>query len=135
MDQGDCCMKINIDIDKQYKDSSVTIQAPEITPEIQEVINVLQKNKQERLFGEKDDLTIVLDTGVIDYIFAENREVFAVIKNERYVVRMKLYELEQMLIPHYFKRFSNSVIGNFNLIVRFELSFNGNLCVYFHTRN
>src|SRR5699024_5723397 len=99
MDQGDCCMKINIDIDKCHKDSSVTIQAPEITPEIQEVINVLQKNKQERLFGEKDDQTILLEPDAIDYVFAEKRKVFAVIEKERYEVKMKLYELEEMLIP------------------------------------
>lgn len=128
-------MKINIDIDKRYKESSVTIQAPEITPELQEVLNVLQKSKQERIFGEKDDQTILLDPGAIDYVFAEKRKVFAVIKKERYEVKMKLYELEEMLLPHHFKRFSKSVIGNLNHIERFELSFNGNLCVYFHTGN
>lgn len=32
-------------------------------------------------------------------------------------------------------RFSKSVVGNINNIDRFELSFNGNLCVYFHSGN
>ncbi|WP_255342648.1 LytTR family DNA-binding domain-containing protein [Paucisalibacillus sp. EB02] len=48
---------------------------------------------------------------------------------------MKLYEIEEILIPHYFMRFSKFVIGNLNHIQRFELSFNGNLCVYFHSGN
>jgi DNA-binding LytR/AlgR family response regulator len=50
-------------------------------------------------------------------------------------IRMKLYELEDMLTAYGFMRFSKSVIGNLNQIERFELSFNGNLCVYFHSGN
>jgi DNA-binding LytR/AlgR family response regulator len=46
---------------------------------------------------------------------------------------MKLYEIEKILAPYNFMRFSKSVIGNLNHIERFELSFNGNLCVYFHS--
>ncbi|SFM34035.1 LytTr DNA-binding domain-containing protein [Gracilibacillus orientalis] len=44
---------------------------------------------------------------------------------------MKLYEVEEMLQQSGFIRFSKSVVGNINQIDRFELSFNGNLCVYF----
>jgi len=128
-------MKIKIDIDENYKGPSITIHAPEITPELQEVIRVLQKNKQERLFGIKEDQTILLEPTNIDYVFSEKRKIFAVIQKEQYEVRMKLYELEEILGPYGFMRFSKSVIGNLNHIERFELSFNGNLCVYFRTGN
>jgi len=50
-------------------------------------------------------------------------------------IRMKLYEVEEILSSHHFMRFSKSVIGNLNRIQRFELSFNGNLCVYFTSGN
>lgn len=128
-------MKVNIDIDEHYKEPSITIQAPEITPEIQEVIRVLKNSKQERLFGVRGEQTILLDPNDIDYVCAEKRKTFAVIKKEQYDIRMKLYEVEEMLRKHNFMRFSKSVIGNLNHIERFELSFNGNLCVYFHTGN
>lgn len=48
---------------------------------------------------------------------------------------MKLYEIEENLASYNFMRFSKSVIGNLNQIERFELSFNGNLCVYFESGN
>jgi len=128
-------MKINIDIDKEHHEPSITIQAPKITPEIQEVLRVLETNKQERLFGIKDDQTILLNPKDIDFVFVERRKAFAVIQDTRYEVRMKLYELEDLLKPFNFMRFSKSVIGNLHHIERFELSFNGNLCVYFYSGN
>lgn len=128
-------MKINLDIGEHHKESSITIQAPELTSELQEMIRVLQTNKRERLFGVKEEQTILLDPEDIDYVCAKKRKIFAVIYNERYEIRMKLYEMEEMLYPFQFMRFSKSVIGNLNHIARFELAFNGNLCVYFHSGN
>ncbi|MGD6817904.1 LytTR family DNA-binding domain-containing protein [Metabacillus sp. 113a] len=46
---------------------------------------------------------------------------------------MKLYEVEALLESSQFTRFSKSVIGNLKAIEKFELSFNGNLCVYFYS--
>jgi len=46
---------------------------------------------------------------------------------------MKLYEAESLLASHGFCRLSKSAIGNLNQIKRFELAFNGNLCVYFQS--
>lgn len=128
-------MKINIDIDKRHEEPSITIKAPELTAELQETIRLLQTKKKERLFGVKEDQTVLLDPDDIDYVFAERRKIYAVTKSQRYEIRMKLYELEEMLAPYQFARFSKSVIGNLNHIERFELSFNGNLCVYFYSEN
>lgn len=128
-------MKVNIDIDDKYEETSVTIQANQWSEELEEIIQVLQKRKPKRLFGVENDQTILLEPGDIDYIYAENRKVFAALSNRNIEIKLKLYEVEEMLIPHHFMRFSKSVIGNLNHIQRFELSFNGNLCVYFHSGN
>jgi DNA-binding LytR/AlgR family response regulator len=128
-------MKLNINIDEKHGETSVTIQATEWTEELEEIVKVIKKKNQQRLFGMDEDQTVLLDPSEIDYICAENRKIYAVLKDRRLELKMKLYEVEDMLIPHHFMRFSKSVIGNLHLIERFDLSFNGNLCVYFKSGN
>ncbi|MFD2044235.1 LytTR family DNA-binding domain-containing protein [Ornithinibacillus salinisoli] len=128
-------MKVNIDIDDAFTETQVTIQAKEWSEELEEIVNVIKKRKAQRLFGVEEDQTVILDPKTIDYVYAEKRKIFAVQKDRSFEIRMKLYEIENILIPHDFMRFSKSVIGNISQIQRFELSFNGNLCVYFHSGN
>ncbi|MGM8365006.1 LytTR family DNA-binding domain-containing protein [Virgibacillus sp. W0181] len=128
-------MKVNIDIDDRHEDTSITIQAKEWTKELEDIVSMIKKRKPQRLFGISDEQTVLLDPSKIDYIYAENRKVFAVMGNKRLEIKMKLYEVEEALAGHDFMRFSKSVIGNINQIQRFELSFNGNLCVFFQSEN
>ncbi|MCG3419235.1 LytTR family DNA-binding domain-containing protein [Oceanobacillus jordanicus] len=126
-------MRLNIDIDENHEETSVTIQAKEWSEELEEIAAVIKKRKQRRLFGMDEEQTVLLNPPDIDYIYAQKRKVFAVIKDRELEIRMKLYEIEEILIPYQFMRFSKSVIGNLGRIERFELSFNGNLCVYFQS--
>lgn len=128
-------MKVNIDIDDKHEDTSITIRAKEWSEELEEIISVIKKRKPQRLFGIDEDQTVLLQPEDIDFIYAENRRVFAALDNRQLEIRLKLYEVEKILAPHSFMRFSKSVIGNLNHIQRFEVSFNGNLCVYFHSGN
>ncbi|WP_368655063.1 LytTR family DNA-binding domain-containing protein [Ornithinibacillus sp. 4-3] len=128
-------MKINIDIDDSHKETQITIQANEWTQEIEELVNVIKKKKQRRLFAIEEDQTILLEPEEIDFIHAEKRKIYAALKDTRFEVKMKLYEVEEFLIPYGFMRFSKSVIGNIHRIEKFEASFNGNLCVYFQSGN
>ncbi len=128
-------MKINIDIDDSHEETRITIQAKEWTQELEEIVNILNKKKQQRLIGVAEEQTVLLDPNEIDFIHAEKRKIYAVSEAARFEVKMKLYEVEEFLIPHGFMRFSKSVIGNIASIERFEASFNGNLCVYFQSGN
>lgn len=126
-------MKVNIDIDENHEETTVIIKAKEWSEELEEITRVIKKRKQPRLFGIESDQTVLLDPKEIDFIYAEKRKIFASLNGRNIEVRIKLYEVEEILTPHDFTRFSKSVIGNINRIERFELSFNGNLCVYFHS--
>src|SRR5699024_9453096 len=128
-------MKVNIDIDENHQETSITIKAKEWNEELEEVIDVIKKQKTKRLFGIEEDHTVLLNPDDIDYVYAEKRKVFAALHRKSIEIRKKLYEVEEILAPHQFMRFSKSVIGNVNHIERFELSFNGTLCVHFHSGN
>ncbi|PWU66953.1 LytTR family DNA-binding domain-containing protein [Gracilibacillus dipsosauri] len=124
-------MKIRIDIDAKHEESSITIHAKEWTKEVEELVNLLQNKQPKRIVSVQEDRSILLNPEEIDYVFARNRKVFAMIGGECMELKMKLYEVEKILHVSGFIRFSKSVVGNINQIDRFELSFNGNLCVFF----
>ncbi|HLR66916.1 MAG TPA: LytTR family DNA-binding domain-containing protein [Virgibacillus sp.] len=128
-------MKVNIDLNENHSETSITIHTKNWTKELEELMNYIQQQKPQRLFGIEGDQTILLQPEEIDYIYAENRKVFAVIQEKHLEIRMKLYEVEHLLSEKHFMRFSKSVIGNIQQIQRFEVSFSGNLCAYFHSKN
>lgn len=55
----------------------------------------------------------------------------AVTEMDSYILKEKLYELEARLPSKKFVRISKSVIANVNQLIRFKVSFNDTLCVYF----
>ncbi|MGN8646809.1 LytTR family DNA-binding domain-containing protein [Gracilibacillus sp. HCP3S3_G5_1] len=125
-------MKIKIDIDPKYEDDChVTIHAKEWTKEVEELVQLLQKKQPKRLVAVQGDRSILIDPEEIDFVFARDRKVFASVNGNCMELKRKLYEVEKMLSVAGFIRFSKSVVGNINQIDRFELSFSGNLCVYF----
>lgn len=126
-------MKVNIDIDEKHTESSITIKTNEWTAELDEIVAIMKRKKQQRIFGIDLEQTVLLDPHDIEFVYAEKRKVFACSGSRKVEVRMKLYELEEKLASFNFTRFSKSVIGNLNHIERFELAFNGNLCVFFHS--
>lgn len=128
-------MKVNISIDDKHKGTSILIETNEWTERLDDIVQYINQREVARLFGVHEDQTILLEPKDIDFIYAENRKVFATVNKRKIEIKMKLYEVEDVLAPYRFIRFSKSVIGNLNNIQRFELSFNGNLCVYFHSGN
>ena len=124
-------MKVNIDINQKYEETYITIQAKEWTEELEEIVKKLNNQVPKRILGVTEEKTILLSPDSIDYVFSENRKVYASINNESIEITMKLYEAEEVLKSHGFCRLSKSAIGNLSQITHFELSFNGNLCVYF----
>lgn len=126
-------MKVNIEVDEQYEETTITIRTKKWTEELEQLVKMIQMNEPKRIFGISDEQTILLKPSEIDYVYAENRKVYAAVGNKRFEIKMKLFEVEKTLAAHHFMRFSKSVIGNLNNITRFELSFNGNLCVHFQS--
>ncbi|MDX8044677.1 LytTR family DNA-binding domain-containing protein [Gracilibacillus sp. S3-1-1] len=125
-------MKVIIDIDPENDDEcQVTIHAKEWTKEVEELVQLLKKRQPKRIVAVQEDRSIVLDPEEIDFFYARDRKVFASSHGNCMELKMKLYEIEEMLSNRGFIRFSKSVVGNINQIDHFELSFNGTLCVYF----
>ncbi|MBM7702460.1 LytTR family DNA-binding domain-containing protein [Metabacillus iocasae] len=128
-------MKIQIDLSSEHKETFITIHASQWSNELDALMKKLKNSSAKRLIGVAEEQSIVLSPADIDFVYSHQRKVYAQIAHEQFELKMKLFEVESLLEGYDFTRFSKSVVGNINQIARFELSFNGNLCVYFKSGN
>lgn len=124
-------MKVKIEIDTALPESIVIIRAPELTPEINELIQIIQREKTPFIIAKKDNMQHILQPKDIHYFKAEGDVVKAMTASGDMQVKEKLYELEKNLPTQLFIRISKSVIANIYEMSKFEASFNGTLCVHF----
>ncbi|QQK76950.1 LytTR family transcriptional regulator DNA-binding domain-containing protein [Salicibibacter cibarius] len=129
-------MNVKIDLNDNHEETTVIIQAKEWSPELEALVKQLNNAKRGRIVGVHEDQSVVLNPHDIDFVYAEKRKVFAATTAKQHIeLKMKLYEVEELLEAHDFTRFSKSVIGNIHHIQRFELAFNGNLFIHFDSGN
>lgn len=124
-------MKVTLDIDNDYEETKVTIHCREIDDSIKEMLDFLKGKKKEFIVGRDGEMQHILKPDEIHYFHTENEGVVAVHSEGTFILKEKLYELEEMLPATKFIRISKSVIANLYELSRFEASFNGTLCVHF----
>ena len=73
----------------------------------------------------------ILKPSEIHYFYSENQKILAKTTDKVIQIKLKLYEIEEMLGNKGFIRISNSVIANINKIDNIEMSFNGVMCIRF----
>lgn len=122
-------MQIEIKIDDSCKEPKLILVTNEITDEINHFIQNFNKSKTKTLIGFKGDIFEILDQYNILRIYASNGKVFALTNNGEYVVKMRLYEIEESLDKNNFIRISNSEIINLKKTKNFNLRYNGTICI------
>lgn len=90
---------------------------------------MLSENVPQIISGSKDDKVEVLEQANLIRIYASGGKVFAATDKGEYVLRLRLYELEERLDARQFVRISNSEIVNLRKVSNFDLSFTGTICV------
>ena len=124
-------MKVKIEIDSSLTEPFVVINTPEMTPEINELIQFIQREQTSFIVGKNGDVQHILQPKDIHYFIADGDVVKAMTTTCALQVKEKLYELENSLPKQQFIRISKSVIANIYELSKFEASFNGTLCVHF----
>ena len=115
-------MKIDIDINDQYPDTSITIHAPQLTRDIEKMIAMMRMLDMQ-ISAEKNGETYILDTDQILYIEALERKTFIYTETEMYESELKLYEAEQLL-ERDFLRISKQTIVNLRMIKSLKADIN-----------
>lgn len=122
-------MNIKVIIDDNYQEPQITIKTSKITEEISNIIKTLE-NKQ-LILGIKNETLEILEQKNIIRIYTENQKVIARTTNDIYNLKLKLYELEDILDSKYFVRISKSEIINIKYVKNFDFNILGTIIINF----
>ena len=122
-------MQVEIRIDSACPEPKVVILTAAVTEEVNELVKKLSADAPHVISGMKDGKVEVLEPADLIRVYTSAGKVYAVTEKGEYVLRLRLYEVEQRLNPHQFVRISNSEIINLKKIDYFDLSFTGTICV------
>ncbi len=124
-------MQIEIKLDETCTEPKIIIVTARMTDEINEVIKRLSDQPPSVLAGFRDNEAAILEPDGIIRIFAANQKVYAVTDSGDYVVKLRIYEMEERLSSLGFVRISSSEIINLKKVKGFDLGFTGTICVQF----
>lgn len=122
-------MQVEVKIDENCKDPKIIIITDKMTDEIGVLVQNLSASYPNVIAGFSGDEVKLLEESEIVRIYAANQKVYAQTANREYILRPRLYELEERLDKRLFVRISNSEIVNLKKIVRLDLSMSGTICV------
>lgn len=122
-------MKLEIKLDPARTEPLVTVQAEEITPEVDEIVRRLTQETPRLLTGSRDGRLEILEPERIYRFYASGGKVFAVTERGEYTLRQRLYELEASLDSRQFVRISNAEIIQLKKVEHFDLSITGTILV------
>lgn len=121
-------MQVEIKIDESCTVPKIIIMTDKITDDINALVKKLSEEQPMMVAGFKEELVEILDPSHIYRIFTSNGKVLAETNNGNYVLRARLYEMEQRLDNKDFVRISNAEIINLKKVKGFDLSFTGTIC-------
>ncbi len=122
-------MQVEIKIDDSCIEPRVIIITDKVNDEINDILNMLSSKTPEVITGFYNDLAEILSPDDIIRIYAEDGKIFASVNSKEYILRQRLYELEEQLNKYSFVRISNSEIINLKKVRNFDLSLSGTICV------
>ena len=106
-------MKIRVEVEPDLKDTEVVIRCNEVNEtviQLQNLINQAEKEKK-RIVFYKDDTEFFIPLSNVLFFETSGEQVWAHTADEEFLVKYKLYELENML-PEMFMRVLKSTILN-----------------------
>ena len=123
-------MKVKLDIDQQYTEEQIIIEAPSLSPKIQKVQNFVQSlDQKDTIKGKFQDQVYLIEIGHIQRIYIENRKVLAETDSQTYALDIRLYQASEIL-PASFIQISQSEIVNIDAISHLKLTSNGLIEIY-----
>ena len=120
-------MKVELNIDNKFEETIVTISANKVDDEIQNLVNYIE-NKEDYFTGISDGKVCLLNTEDIIRVYVEDRKVYVVTIEGKFIIRKKLYEVQSMLTKDFIK-ISQSEIANIKYIHSLDLGLRGTIVI------
>lgn len=124
-------IKINTNISNEFKETSITINAPELTNEIQNIIKYISdiNNVPNQIVANKNNEIYFIDLENVICFYSKDKYTYVRTKENSYKIKYKLYELEEIFNQKNFIRISKSCIININQVEYFDTSIIGTILV------
>lgn len=120
-------MKLELNIDEKVKETLVVVSANKIDKEVQNLINYIEYSS-EYLIGIVEDKVSIIDIDEIIRVYIEDRKTFVATLKDTYVVKKKLYEVENMVTRNFIK-ISQSEMANIKFIKNLDFSNTGTIVI------
>lgn len=121
-------MNVEIHIDPQLPQTKVVIHAPARSPEVEQLVRQLEELTAPSTFTVfRDGEARLLPLTDILRFYADGKGVSCQALTGTYMVRERLYELEEALTGTCFVRVSNSEVVNLNRVTALDLSLTGTI--------
>ena len=124
-------MKINTNISSEFKETSITINAPELTKEIQNLLQYVSHINEmpNQIMASENNKIYFIDLERVICLFSKDKYNYVRVKEGTYKIKQKLYELEDSLRGKDFIRISNSCLIHINQVECFDTSVLGTILV------
>lgn len=129
-------LNIKVEIDQTCAEPEIILHASKITEQLEklmESIRILTGDNLQTLIGFKAGEAFLLQLQDVSSIFTESGKVYARTGPDSYILKSRLYELEEKLAGTQFLRVSNSEIVNFKKVKSLDLSRTGTIMLKFKT--
>ena len=120
-------MKLELNIDEKVKETLVVVNANKVDKEIRDLINYIEYSS-DYLIGIVEDKASIININEIIRVYIKDRKTFVVTVKDTYVVKKKLYEVENMVTRNFIK-ISQSEIANIRFIKNLDFSNTGTIVI------
>ena len=123
-------MKVEVIVDEKYTEPNVQIYADKITDEISYLLDIIQNKDKLQIHGFSDDQLYIININDLFLIYSENGKVYAKTSDSTYLIKYRLYQLEEFLDRN-FIRISNSEIINIKKVKNLDFEVLGTIKINF----
>ena len=123
-------MDIEVIIDNKYSNPKVTIYTDKMSDEISSVINIIKNENNSKIYGFLDNELYFINFEDVFLLYSENGKVYAKTSKNSYLLKFRLYQLEEMLDKN-FIRISNSEIINIKKVKNLDFAMIGTIKINF----
>lgn len=124
-------IKISTNISNEWKETSIIINAPQLSSEVQNIIQYITNinTVPSQIVANQNNKIYFIDLEKVICFFSKDKYNYVRTKEGVYKIKQKLYELENILKQKDFVRISNSCIININQVECFDTSILGTVLV------
>lgn len=123
-------MKVEMIYDKTIKEDKVVIYSANSNSNINILYNIIKEyNEIKQIIGYLNNEIYLIEKDDIERFYTENGKIYADVNSNKYLIKNKLYKIEELLKNTSFVRISYYEITNFNKVEKLNLENGSTICL------